>query len=246
MAMRNAASSFNQSSSSASTSSATTSNFESLTTFNPPSSPSTRRQFRHSNPEIMTSTDVWEALIAIREARFRRELINRNPEGQFNFNNMQRISSARTGILGQNRVIDENDSGSDSVSDDVDLPAPSCQTSGQPRRKGTKMIYKNMPRLTHFIEEPNKGKGFIKEQCFSPDGRIICSPFVNGVRLLAFSPDCREMSTCLPHDGPARLVELSTNMCHSDIVVSSKFSPKHTLLVTGCLGGKIMWHRPVM
>ena len=33
-----------------------------------------------------------------------------------------------------------------------------------------------MPRLTHFIEESNTGKGFIKEQCFSPCGRWVVFP----------------------------------------------------------------------
>ena len=32
-------------------------------------------------------------------------------------------------------------------------------------------IHQNVARLTHFIEESNTGKGFIKEQCFSPCGR---------------------------------------------------------------------------
>ena len=31
-------------------------------------------------------------------------------------------------------------------------------------------IRKNIPRLTHYIEESNTGKGFIKEQSFSPCG----------------------------------------------------------------------------
>merc|ERR1712058_163563 len=49
-------------------------------------------------------------------------------------------------------------------------------------------IHLNVPRLTHYIEESNQGKGFIKELSFSPDGRFIASPFAHGVRLLAFSP----------------------------------------------------------
>ncbi|XP_044737300.1 DDB1- and CUL4-associated factor 10 [Chrysoperla carnea] len=211
--------------------------------------PARQQQQNASTGEVMTSTDVWEALIAIREARIRRELVNRNPEGNFNFNNMQRISSTTTGILGPNMNLNN---GSDNSGDESPTSSPS--TSGQKRKlqhrqsktKPTALVYKNMPRLTHFIEEPNVGKGFIKEQCFSPDGRLICSPFGYGIRLLAFSPQCHELSTCVPDDGPVRLFELGTNMCHSDIVVSSKFSPKHCLLVTGCLSGKIVWHQPAM
>lgn len=107
-------------------------------------------------------------------------------------------------------------------------------------------IHQNIRRLTHFIEEPNVGKGFIKELCFSADGRLICSPFGYGVRLLAFSPDCAELSTCVPTKPPVQLYELTTNICHSDIVVSTKFSPQHCLLVSGCLSGKIVWHQPVV
>lgn len=29
-----------------------------------------------------------------------------------------------------------------------------------------------------------------------------------------------------------------------DLVVSSKFSPRHQLLVTGCLEGRIIWYQP--
>lgn len=107
-------------------------------------------------------------------------------------------------------------------------------------------IHQNIRRLTHFIEEPNVGKGFIKELCFSADGRLICSPFGYGVRLLAFSPDCAELSTCVPSKPPVQLYELTTNVCHTDIVVSTKFSPQHCLLVSGCLSGKIVWHQPVV
>ncbi|XP_039275524.1 DDB1- and CUL4-associated factor 10 homolog [Nilaparvata lugens] len=112
-------------------------------------------------------------------------------------------------------------------------------------------IHQNVPRLTHYIQEPNLGKGFIKELCFSSDGRLICSPFGYGVRLLAFSPNCSELSACVPateqqQAPPVKLHEVGTNICHSDIVVSTKFSPRHCLLVSGCLSGRIVWHQPVI
>lgn len=107
-------------------------------------------------------------------------------------------------------------------------------------------IHQNIPRLTHYIEENNVGKGFIKELCFSSDGRLICSPFGYGVRLLTFSPNCTELSSCVPKDGPVKLHELGTNISHHDIVVSTKFSPTHCLLVSGCLTGRIVWHQPVL
>ncbi|KAE8752191.1 hypothetical protein FOCC_FOCC000984 [Frankliniella occidentalis] len=105
-------------------------------------------------------------------------------------------------------------------------------------------VHQNMQRLSHYIEEPNVGKGFIKELCFSSDGRVMCSPFSYGIRLLAFTPDCQELSTSLPSEPPVRLYEVSERMCHEDYVVSSKFSPTHCLLVSGCLKGQIVWHQP--
>lgn len=106
-------------------------------------------------------------------------------------------------------------------------------------------INQNMRRMLKYIEEPNKGKGFIKELCFSSDGRIICSPYGFGVRLLAFSPDCSELPNTLnPNGGAQPLVALKYIKCHSDIVVSTKFSPRQPLFASGCLHGKVVWHQP--
>ena len=52
-------------------------------------------------------------------------------------------------------------------------------------------LHHNSQKLTHYLQESNQGRGFIKEVSFSPDGRIIASPFAYGIRLLAFNPDCR-------------------------------------------------------
>ena len=108
-------------------------------------------------------------------------------------------------------------------------------------------IAQNIPRLTHYINEPNVGRGFIKELCFSSDGRLICSPFGNGVRLMMFDENCSEMSRCID-DGPTpkKLYDVFTNTCHTSCVVSTKFSPTHCLLVSGCLNGKIVWHQPYL
>ena len=38
-------------------------------------------------------------------------------------------------------------------------------------------LHHNKPRLTHYLEESNQGRGFIKEICFSGDGRVIGSPY---------------------------------------------------------------------
>lgn len=106
-------------------------------------------------------------------------------------------------------------------------------------------IARNIPRLTHYIEEPNVGRGFIKELCFNSDGRLICSPYAHGVRLMMFDRHCSELSTCV-QDKPQTLYDVSTSNCHSNCVVSTKFSPTHCLLVSGCLNGKIVWHQPVL
>lgn len=107
-------------------------------------------------------------------------------------------------------------------------------------------IIQNLPRMTHFIKEKSVGKGFIKGLSFSSDGRIICSPYDKGVRLLGFSENCEELSECVP-DKPQQLktiVEL--NDYHRDTVLSCKFSPTNYQLVTGCLGSEIKWYQPVL
>lgn len=105
-------------------------------------------------------------------------------------------------------------------------------------------IHKNFNRLTHFIEEANVGRGYIKELCYSSDGRIICSPFSHGVRLLSFSPNCDELSTLIPKLPGVKLHEIGTNVSHANIVLCTKFSPVHPLLVSGCLSGRIVWYQP--
>ncbi|XP_012261961.2 DDB1- and CUL4-associated factor 10 [Athalia rosae] len=190
----------------------------------------------------VSSTDIWEALVAIREARLRRER-----EREFHSSGERRDwlprstngvsvniprSSHTVVIIGDRaRVQSQNRQG--------------LQTMyAIPRNH---KIHQNTPRLTHYIEEPNVGSGYIKELCFSSDGRLICSPFGYGVRLLAFSSECQDLSNCVPAANEAvQLYELATNVSHSDIVVSTKFSPKHCLLVSGCLSGKIVWHQPVV
>ncbi|XP_011192889.2 DDB1- and CUL4-associated factor 10 homolog isoform X1 [Zeugodacus cucurbitae] len=109
-------------------------------------------------------------------------------------------------------------------------------------------IFQNPNKLTYYIKELNKEKTFIKEPCFSADGRIICSPYATGVRLLGFSKDC----SVYPHHSnyssskrnPQPLSEIITMRAHSDIVLSTRFSPREPLLVTGCRSGKIVWYQP--
>ena len=115
----------------------------------------------------------------------------------------------------------------------------------QPPHSHNLHIHHNKQRLTHYIQEPNVGRGFIKEINFSNDGRMICSPFGFGLRLLAFGPQCQELCDLQPKR-PIQLYELTSNMSHVNSVVASKFSPTHCLLVTGCLNGKVDFHQPVL
>ncbi|XP_039758134.1 DDB1- and CUL4-associated factor 10 isoform X2 [Pararge aegeria] len=134
----------------------------------------------------------------------------------------------------------------------------SPSTSGQtPRRESTSSCDEDQPETRHYIrqnrerllyykEETNLGKGFIKELCFSADGRLVCSPFGRGMRLLALNDNCAELSHCVQElDGPTKMVDVVRSLfIHQDLVVSSKFSPRHHLLVTGCLEGKVVWYDP--
>ncbi|KAM9786704.1 DDB1- and CUL4-associated factor 10 [Syngnathus typhle] len=98
-------------------------------------------------------------------------------------------------------------------------------------------------RLTHFIEEANVGRGYIKELCFSPDGRLICSPYGYGVRLLAFDDSCGELADCVPVE-TACLREVRSIYSHSDVVLTTKFSPTHCQLASGCLSGRVALYQP--
>jgi len=122
---------------------------------------------------------------------------------------------------------------------------PSAHRAQQQKIPKDARVHQNVKRLTHFIEESNTGKGFIKEQSFSPCGRFIASPFGYGVRLLGFSENGSDLSSCVPKE-PVRLYELGTKLGHNEVVLSSAFSPCHWLLATGCLSGRIVWHQPVL
>ncbi|XP_047512283.1 DDB1- and CUL4-associated factor 10 homolog isoform X4 [Pieris napi] len=136
------------------------------------------------------------------------------------------------------------------------LPSTSGQTPSSGRERDSVSegedetrhyrIHQNKDRLLYHVEETNEGKGFIKELCYSADGRLVCSPFGRGMRLLALNDSCSELSHCVQDQNcPAQMVEVGQSLgIHQDLVVSSKFSPRHHLLVTGCLDGKIVWYEP--
>lgn len=122
--------------------------------------------------------------------------------------------------------------------------------SMNPRNVRRPNIKQNNRRLLYYCSEPNEGKGFIKELCFNNDGRLICSPYKCGIRLLSFSKSCDELAHVLPsHSYKATIVPQKLNEVflkadqHQDIVVSTKFSPRAPIVVSGCLSGELSWYQ---
>ncbi|XP_059165281.1 DDB1- and CUL4-associated factor 10-like [Physella acuta] len=98
-------------------------------------------------------------------------------------------------------------------------------------------------RLLYSIQEPNVGRGFIKEQSFSSDGRVLASPFANCVRLLAFNQRCSEICDVLPRS-PAALQQVAMTLGQKSIVLASTFSPTHCQFVAGAKDGSISFCSP--
>ncbi|KAJ0173533.1 hypothetical protein K1T71_010682 [Dendrolimus kikuchii] len=192
--------------------------------------------------------DVWEASITIKQNRMLQELYNR---GQVRRNfNMQRITGINTGISPANqlraqRLMEGNLT--PSTSGQMSRDSAMAELAAEAITGGTKnYIRQNRDRLLYYIEETNEGKGFIKELCYSADGRLVCSPFGRGMRLLALNKDCSELSHCVKDlTAPRPMVDVGQSLgIHQDLVVSSRFSPRFHMLVTGCLEGKIVWYQP--
>lgn len=129
-------------------------------------------------------------------------------------------------------------------------PLSNTTTSASAGENGAKSILVNAKKLLYYASETNNKPGFIKEPGFSADGRIVCSPYANGVRLLGYSEDCSDypsqhMLEQVKHS-PRQLVELANIIEHQDVVLCAKFSPREPLLVTGCNGGEVAWYRPCL
>ncbi|XP_077285698.1 DDB1- and CUL4-associated factor 10 homolog isoform X2 [Arctopsyche grandis] len=228
-----------------------------VNTRNSPSSNTSRRA-----SSVVSQNDVWEALLSVRQQRVRLDLSFRG-ETNRGFN-MQHITGISSGIS----IPLDNDSLSNvppflSNRDRVAQPSRSSSSSsnssndnslvveydGIPSEnnqvKTRRNVLQNKKRLLYYIQEPNVGKGFIKELCFSADGRLVCSPYGYGVRLLSFTDNCSELPTCVPKtNNPVALTELWKSIYHDDYVVTAKFSPRHFMLATGCLSGRIIWYQP--
>lgn len=109
----------------------------------------------------------------------------------------------------------------------------------------SQLQFPSKKRLLYYADEPNVGRGFIKELCFSSNGQMVCSPFGFGVRLLTFDSQCSELCDVVPQT-PVKLYELGSSMSHTNNVLTCKFSPTQPLLVTGCLSGRVVFHQPVL
>ncbi|EAA13821.4 AGAP010182-PA [Anopheles gambiae str. PEST] len=165
------------------------------------------------------STDVWATEVTFRERKNMPSPQVRNNRGQIYGIVSGVSSSASTGYTGAGR------------------------------KRANEKICKNVPRMLYYMQETITDQGFIRESCFSPDGRIICSPHDHGFRLLAFNENCNELQHATGiwrNEKAQQLHEVKRKQCHSSLVVSSQFSPRFPLLVTGCLLGKIVWHQPAL
>lgn len=186
--------------------------------------------------------DLWAAEVTVYDRACRTHRGSRNS----NTNAYSYVYAISSGVAPPPPSNRSTDYESSSIQDDEEFirdSSRSIYTSFYNRQ-----IYQNVNRLQYYIEEPNKGKGFIKEPSFSADGRVICSPYKFGVRLLSFTDDCSDVPdnfySSKKKSELLKEVKRKKN-CHSDVVVSTKFSPRCPLLVTGCLKGEIVWHHPV-
>ncbi|XP_062505528.1 DDB1- and CUL4-associated factor 10 homolog [Corticium candelabrum] len=100
--------------------------------------------------------------------------------------------------------------------------------------------------LLWYTEEANRERDYIKEICFSADGRVACSPFAYGIRLFSPTVDCDVFTEPEEFDDmqPTELVEINSVISHKNVVLTTKFSPVHMLFVSGCLGGRVCFSQP--
>lgn len=109
-------------------------------------------------------------------------------------------------------------------------------------------IFRNLNRMTHYVEEP-KYKMFFKKPHFSACGRFIASPYDRGFRLLSFNSECSELSDEMLSGGfrgPQPLHEIKRFQDHSNYVTTANFSPTNYHIVSGCLNGQVNFYQPVL
>ncbi|XP_038071013.1 DDB1- and CUL4-associated factor 10-like [Patiria miniata] len=98
-------------------------------------------------------------------------------------------------------------------------------------------------RLMYYTKEPTDGQGYIKELSVSPDGRLICSSYGFGIRLLAFDDKSSELCDIQPHT-VRELRQVKFLVRHKSTVLTSRFSPTHCLLVSGSMCGRVAFYQP--
>lgn len=200
--------------------------------------------------------DIWAAEISIKD-RAQRCSREQNHRSQNAYAYVYAISSGVLPILnnpaGSSRREESvtprsSDSDSSSQSPSRGFAQPRNPQSKHHQKKLQQRIYQNAKRLLYYSEETISVKGFIKESCFSPDGRIIASPHNTGVRLLSFSTDClpynKTLSNTVDSGFPRQLSEVCQLNSGYNNVLCAQFNPVTGNLVTGDLGGKISWFYP--
>lgn len=117
-------------------------------------------------------------------------------------------------------------------------------------------IDKTQQKFLKYVDEssPLEALEYIKEICFSRDGRILASPFEGGVHLLAIDRACTPMDLFYDErfhspEKTFRCLEFQeVKVCHSRDhgapVLTCKFANNDLLLGTGCLQGRVSFHRP--
>lgn len=114
-------------------------------------------------------------------------------------------------------------------------------------------IQQTSQRYVKYIDEFSFDTvDFIKEFCFSPDGRVLASPHLRGVRLLAMDNNCTPVE--IYYD---ERFNKSDKRCHdfevvntvSDIsitspVLSCRFAHHDSFLATGGFSGQFLFHKP--
>lgn len=94
---------------------------------------------------------------------------------------------------------------------------------------------------------------FIKEFSFSPDGRVLASPYKDGVRLLAVDTECTPMNMYFDprfhnssKDASFPDFEVVGTLAghRSSSVLACSFAHHDLILGTGCMRGKVLFHKP--
>jgi len=96
-------------------------------------------------------------------------------------------------------------------------------------------------RLLGYAEEPDVASEYIKEPSFSPDSRVVCSPFGNAVRILGIDQSNLQNDTYLSYK---RMYEISFLPSHRQPILCTKFANTKTLLMTGCMAGQVSFYEP--